>query len=80
MDISSIRIFEYCKSNTNKHIWNRYRTLSHNAKQEIYILEYCKCLETQYTICLKQLKTPGEGLSNCQTIVDEYAIQGKIMA
>jgi len=71
-------VFEYCKSNSNKHINERYRTISQNAKREIYILEYCKCLETQYTICLKRLKTPVEGLSsNCQTIVDEYAIQGK---
>ena len=71
---TSIHVFEYCKTKSNQHINDRYRTLSQNSKQEIYNLEYCRCLETQYTKCLKRLKE-AEGISNCQSIVDEYVVK-----
>ena len=70
-------VFEYCKNKSNNRISNRYRTLSSDTKQEIFNLEYCKCLEKQYTNCLKKLyKSSKGGVSGCQSIVDEYSVQG----
>ena len=69
-------VFEYCKTKSNQRINHRYRNLSQNTKQEIYNLEYCKCLEKQYTNCLKQLKVSSNEGVGCQSIVDEYAVQG----
>lgn len=71
-----INVFEYCKKKSNQRINDRYRTLSTNTKQEIFNLEYCKCLEKQYTKCLKQLNKSQNGISGCQSIVDEYSVQG----
>jgi hypothetical protein len=75
---TSIKVFEYCKNKSIQQINDRYRTLSQNSKQEIYNLEYCNCLEMEYTKCLKRLKeSDGINISNCQPIVDEYAVQVK---
>ena len=74
----SIKVFEYCKNKSIQQINDRYRTLSQISKQEIYNLEYCNCLEREYTKCLKRLKEEeGISISNCQPIVDEYADQVK---
>jgi hypothetical protein len=75
-------VFEYCKTKSNQRISGIYRTLPKNTKQEIYNLEYCNCLEKQYTNCLKRLVRSGgvsgvSGVSGCQSIVDEYEVQGK---
>ncbi len=73
-------IFEYCKTKSNKQINDRYRTLTQNTKQEIYNLEYCKCLENQYTNCLKRLQISSQdGVSGCQSIVDEYAYKNRLL-
>ena len=75
---TSIHVFEYCKNKSNKRINGIYRTLPQKTKHDIYNLEYCNCLERQYTICLKRLNVSSpSGISGCQSIVDEYAVQGK---
>jgi hypothetical protein len=74
MDSTIINVFEYCKTKSNQRINDRYRTLKKNTKQDIYNLEYCKCLEKQYTNCLKKLNKTQDGVSGCQSIVDEYAV------
>lgn len=73
-------VVEFCKTKSNQRINGIYRTLHKNTKQEIYNLEYCNCLEKQYTNCLKQLVRSGGvrgSVSGCQSIVDEYEVQGK---
>lgn len=77
-DSQIIKVFDYCKKKSNQQISDKYRALSENTKQEIFNLEYCKCLEKQYTKCLKQLyKSEHGGVGGCQSIVDEYSVQGK---